>query len=261
MSKKVTHTDSTRDTGRPAVLKVLRAAPERQDPDTDATGPARTPAASARVPGRATKPTRKPWGSVRTVNPKKRQTQSGSPGSSLTKRSAGQSGAVTGSLTVARAGHLSRDRRTSVPGTISGIIPRRHCRQRHWQAAPLVADGPAEHSLAPPRPVAHARAAQRKASSPRGRGHSRRGSSRSRRPRRCAPGSAPRKNAPAVAAVSVRRVVLVAPVAVRVRRSPAASVRISPTVIARTPRASSAPAAVAAALIVASEAWALPWPR
>src|SRR5262249_48034772 len=59
----------------------------------------------------------------------------------------------------------------------------------------------------------------------------------------------------AVVAVRVRRVVLVAPVAVRVRRSPAASVRISPTVRARTPRASSAPAAVAAALMVASDAW------
>ncbi len=50
--------------------------------------------------------------------------------------------------------------------------------------------------------------------------------------------------------------VLVAPAAVRVRRSRAASVRISPTVIASTPRASSAPAAVAAALMVASDAWA-----
>ena len=42
--------------------------------------------------------------------------------------------------------------------------------------------------------------------------------------------------------------------AVSVRTSPAASVRISPTAIASTPSAISAPAAAAAALIVPSEA-------
>ena len=58
-----------------------------------------------------------------------------------------------------------------------------------------------------------------------------------------------------MAAVRVRRVVLVAPMAVRVRTSPAASARIRPTHIASTPSAISAPAAVATVLIVASEAW------
>src|SRR4030095_11755062 len=59
------------------------------------------------------------------------------------------------------------------------------------------------------------------------------------------PSGAPsRASAPAVEAVSVRRVLLVAPVAVRVRRSPAASPRISPTVMARAPIARSIPAAV-----------------
>ena len=43
--------------------------------------------------------------------------------------------------------------------------------------------------------------------------------------------------------------------AVSVRTSPAASARIKPTHIASTPSAISAPAAVAAVLIVVSEAW------
>src|SRR6266508_3883076 len=59
------------------------------------------------------------------------------------------------------------------------------------------------------------------------------------------PRSAPRRaSAPAVAPVSVRRMREVAPVAVRVRRSPALSLRISPTVNARMPSARSALAAV-----------------
>src|SRR6266542_3553472 len=57
----------------------------------------------------------------------------------------------------------------------------------------------------------------------------------------------------AVAAVSVRRILLVAPVAVRVRRSPALSLRISPTVIARIASARRAPAAVAIAIGFAYE--------
>ena len=60
---------------------------------------------------------------------------------------------------------------------------------------------------------------------------------------------------PPVAAVRVRRVLPVAPVAVRVRRSPAASPRISPTVMARTPRASSSPAAVAPERMAVSWVW------
>src|SRR5579863_5947979 len=43
--------------------------------------------------------------------------------------------------------------------------------------------------------------------------------------------------------------------AVSVRTSPAASARIRPTAIASTPRAISAPAAVATVLIVASDSW------
>ena len=49
----------------------------------------------------------------------------------------------------------------------------------------------------------------------------------------------------AVAAVMVRRIPLVAPVAVSVRRSRAAALRIRPTVIARTHMATSAPSPVA----------------
>ena len=53
-----------------------------------------------------------------------------------------------------------------------------------------------------------------------------------------------RANAPAVAPVMLRRVVLLAPVAARVRRSLAVSLRIRPTVIPSTPRARRTPAAV-----------------
>jgi hypothetical protein len=67
--------------------------------------------------------------------------------------------------------------------------------------------------------------------------------------------TAPRKaSAPAVAAVSVRRILFVAPVAVRVRRSPALSLRISPTVMARIASARRAPAAVAMAIGFAYDA-------
>ena len=51
-----------------------------------------------------------------------------------------------------------------------------------------------------------------------------------------------------MAAVSVRRTLPVAPVAVRVRRSPAPSLRISPTVMARIASARRAPAPVAMAM-------------
>ena len=54
----------------------------------------------------------------------------------------------------------------------------------------------------------------------------------------------PRASAPAVAAVSARRVLRRAPAAVSVRRSRAVSLRISPTVMASTPRAIVMPAAV-----------------
>jgi hypothetical protein len=54
-----------------------------------------------------------------------------------------------------------------------------------------------------------------------------------RRRRRAAPR---RASPPAVVAVSMRRTLLVAPAAVRVRRSPAVSLRISPTVMARIAR-------------------------
>ena len=57
---------------------------------------------------------------------------------------------------------------------------------------------------------------------------------------------------PAVAAVSIRRVAPVAPAAVSVRISLAASLRIKPTVIASTPRASSMPIAIAAERSVSS---------
>ena len=60
------------------------------------------------------------------------------------------------------------------------------------------------------------------------------------------PRTAPsRPRPPAVAAVMVRRVVPLAPAAVSVRRSLLVSLRISPTVMASTPRATSSPTAVA----------------
>ena len=59
-------------------------------------------------------------------------------------------------------------------------------------------------------------------------------------------------------AVSVRRMPEVAPVAVSVRRSPALSLRISPTVIARMPSARRAPAAVAIAIAFAKEVALVP---
>ena len=60
------------------------------------------------------------------------------------------------------------------------------------------------------------------------------------------PRSAPRNPSdPAVAAVIVRLVLLLAPVAARVRRSLAVSLRISPTLIARIASASTIPASVA----------------
>ena len=60
------------------------------------------------------------------------------------------------------------------------------------------------------------------------------------------PSSAPRNaSAPAVAPVIVRRVVLVAPVAVSVRSSLAVSLRMRPTVMASTPSATRRPTAVA----------------
>jgi hypothetical protein len=61
--------------------------------------------------------------------------------------------------------------------------------------------------------------------------------------RRLASGEQP--SAPTVAAVTLRRVRLLAPAAVRMRMSPAVSLRISPAVIASTPRARRMPAAVA----------------
>ena len=65
------------------------------------------------------------------------------------------------------------------------------------------------------------------------------------------PSTAPaRPSAPAVAAVMVRRVVLLAPVAARVRRSLAASLRIRPTLMARMPSASRIPKTVAQLMIV-----------
>ena len=60
---------------------------------------------------------------------------------------------------------------------------------------------------------------------------------------------------PAVAAVSIRRVALVAPVAVRVRRSPTVSPRIRPTVIASTPRVKSMPIATVAERNVVKPPW------
>jgi len=59
------------------------------------------------------------------------------------------------------------------------------------------------------------------------------------------PSRAPRRaRAPLVAPVRLRLVMLVAPAAVRIRRSRAVSLRMSPTVMARTPRARIAPAVV-----------------
>src|ERR1700722_19462623 len=60
------------------------------------------------------------------------------------------------------------------------------------------------------------------------------------------PSSAPRKaKPPAVTAVRLRRVRELAPAAVSVRRSLAVSLRISPTLMARTPRARAMPKTVA----------------
>src|SRR6516165_1705720 len=58
-------------------------------------------------------------------------------------------------------------------------------------------------------------------------------------------------SAPAVAAVSVRRAVLLAPVAVSVRRSLAVSLRTRPMLMARMPSASTIPKIVATAVICA----------
>ena len=58
-----------------------------------------------------------------------------------------------------------------------------------------------------------------------------------------------RASAPAVAAVTFRRVVAAAPVAVSVRRSLAVSLRTRPTVMASTPIAMISPSAVAPSLI------------
>ena len=69
---------------------------------------------------------------------------------------------------------------------------------------------------------------------------------------RIAPSTA---SAPAVTALMLRRVDDVAPVAVRVRISPADSLRMRPTVIARITSASSMPAAIAALPKLASLAW------
>ena len=60
--------------------------------------------------------------------------------------------------------------------------------------------------------------------------------------------------APAVAAVTRRRVRLDAPTAVNVRTSPAVSARIKPMVIAKMARATAIPAAVAADRRVANPA-------
>src|SRR6516165_6439749 len=66
------------------------------------------------------------------------------------------------------------------------------------------------------------------------------------------PSTAPVKpSAPAVAAVMLRRVVLLAPVAARVRRSLADSLRIRPTLIARMASARTMPNTVAQSMIVA----------
>ena len=66
------------------------------------------------------------------------------------------------------------------------------------------------------------------------------------------PSTAPsRPSAPAVTAVSRRRVELLAPVAVSVRRSLAVSLRIRPTLMARMPSASAMPKTVAQSRIVA----------
>jgi len=59
----------------------------------------------------------------------------------------------------------------------------------------------------------------------------------------------PSSQLPAVAAASARRWVLLAPAAVRMRRSLAASLRIKPTVLASTARARMMPAAVAPVLM------------
>src|SRR5215472_16201410 len=68
------------------------------------------------------------------------------------------------------------------------------------------------------------------------------------------PSSAPVKpSAPAVAAVMLRRVVLLAPVAARVRRSLAASLRIRPTLMARMASARTMPNTVAQPMTVADE--------
>src|SRR5580693_3330842 len=60
-------------------------------------------------------------------------------------------------------------------------------------------------------------------------------------------------SAPTVAAVIVRRVVPLAPVAVSVRRSRAASLRTRPTLMPRMPSASTIPKIVAASMICASD--------
>jgi hypothetical protein len=65
------------------------------------------------------------------------------------------------------------------------------------------------------------------------------------------PRTAPsRPSAAAVAAVIIRRVVVLAPVAVSVRRSRAVSLRITPTGMASTPRAITMPSAVAPSAIL-----------
>ena len=68
------------------------------------------------------------------------------------------------------------------------------------------------------------------------------------------PSTAPiRPSAPAVTAVMVRRVQPSAPVAVRVRRSLAVSLRMRPTLMARMPRARTMPKAVAQLKISADD--------
>src|SRR5437764_9205303 len=66
------------------------------------------------------------------------------------------------------------------------------------------------------------------------------------------PSTAPvQPSAPAVAAVRLRRVLLLAPVAARVRRSLAVSLRIRPTLMARMASARAIPNTVAQSMIVA----------
>src|ERR1700758_5341402 len=66
------------------------------------------------------------------------------------------------------------------------------------------------------------------------------------------PSTAPaRASAPAVTPVMMRRVQLLAPVAARVRRSLAVSLRIRPTDMARMPSASTMPITVAQSTMVA----------